>query len=202
MPSATKKIQEVDEYIAAAAPFARPILKKLRSWVHRYADGVEEKIRWGFPHFDLEGQRMGFMAAFSKHAAFGFTKATQMADAKLIEKAQSEEAMGHLGKLFTVDDLPKEAQFAEWIHKAIAVHHQPVARKKSSPQPAPEIPEDFQNRLTRYPEAFQYFQALSNSHRREYLVHIEEAKKPETRNRRIEKTIQALQDAVTLKNKR
>ena len=38
---------EVDAYIAHAQPFARPILKKLRTLFHRACPGVEERIKWG-----------------------------------------------------------------------------------------------------------------------------------------------------------
>lgn len=199
MPKDAKKIQEVDQYIEKAAPFAQPILRKLRSWVHKYGKGMEEKIRWSYPHFDLEGRRICFMAAFKQHAAFGFIPAEQMNDPQLLAKARSEEAMGHLGKLVSVNDLPEESQFEQWIGMAIAVRKQPAVRKPKISKPAPEIPEDFGRILTEFPEAQHYFHSLSNSHRREYITHIEEAKKPETRIRRMEKTVQALLDAAVKK---
>ena len=42
----------VDAYIGGAAGFARPILAHLRSLVHAECPGVNETIKWGFPHFE------------------------------------------------------------------------------------------------------------------------------------------------------
>jgi uncharacterized protein YdhG (YjbR/CyaY superfamily) len=44
-------------YIAKAAPFAQPILNHLRALVHQACPETEEKIKWGFPHFDCPDQR-------------------------------------------------------------------------------------------------------------------------------------------------
>jgi uncharacterized protein YdeI (YjbR/CyaY-like superfamily) len=42
------------------------------------------------------------------------------------------------------------------------------------------------------PEAKKVFDALSYTHRREHAMHVAEAKKAETRQRRAEKTIESL----------
>ncbi len=57
-----------------------------------------------------------------------------------------------------------------------------------------ELPEDLAEALQRNYRAFGAFQALSYSHQREYLDWINEAKKPETRSRRIEKCIAMLDE--------
>jgi uncharacterized protein YdeI (YjbR/CyaY-like superfamily) len=55
-----------------------------------------------------------------------------------------------------------------------------------------ETPPDLATALKRAPAAARVFDKLSNSHRKEYVQWIEEAKKPETRARRLEKTIEML----------
>jgi uncharacterized protein YdhG (YjbR/CyaY superfamily) len=45
----------IDEKIAKAAPFARPILEHWRALVHATVPGVEEAIKWGMPHFVYKG---------------------------------------------------------------------------------------------------------------------------------------------------
>ena len=69
-----KKDPRIDDYIANAQPFARPILKHLRKLVHQGCPDAEETIKWGFPHFDHHGI-MASMAAlnravFSTRSAF------------------------------------------------------------------------------------------------------------------------------------
>ena len=54
------------------------------------------------------------------------------------------------------------------------------------------LPIDIQAALDANEKARSRFEALSPSHRTEYLNHINEAKKPETRARRIENMIARL----------
>jgi hypothetical protein len=84
----------VDAYIAKSAAFAKPILEHLRGTVHAACPGVEETMKWSFPHFDYNGM-MCSMAAFKVHCAFGFWKAALILD----EKERSDDAMGKKGRL-------------------------------------------------------------------------------------------------------
>jgi bifunctional DNA-binding transcriptional regulator/antitoxin component of YhaV-PrlF toxin-antitoxin module len=55
-----------------------------------------------------------------------------------------------------------------------------------------EIPPELAVLLEASPEAKRAFDALSYTHRREHAMHVAEAKKAETRQRRAEKTIESL----------
>ena len=55
-----------------------------------------------------------------------------------------------------------------------------------------EIPEALASALANAPEALTAFEALSFTHRKEYARAIEDAKKPETRDRRVAQTIEKL----------
>jgi len=54
------------------------------------------------------------------------------------------------------------------------------------------LPADFMKALKAAPPAWQWWHELSYSHQREYAEAIEEAKKPETRARRIEIAVRAI----------
>lgn len=54
------------------------------------------------------------------------------------------------------------------------------------------VPDDLAQALAAAPEAKAFFDGLSYSHQRRYVLSVEDAKTPETRARRIEKTIAAL----------
>jgi hypothetical protein len=110
------KENPIDIYIAKSAGFAKPILNHLRELVHAACPDAEEKIKWGFPHFDYKGEMMCCMAAFKQHAVFGFWKAT------LIERAKSEVSMGHLGRLSSLNDLPTDRKITNWIKEATALN--------------------------------------------------------------------------------
>lgn len=69
------KDPRVDDYVERSAGFARPILKRLRSLVHRGCPGVEETTKWGMPGFEFHGI-LCQMAAFRSHCAFGFRRSS------------------------------------------------------------------------------------------------------------------------------
>lgn len=58
------------------------------------------------------------------------------------------------------------------------------------------IPEDFLHRLEATPETFQFFNSLSFTNRKEYVVWITNAKKDETRMNRLDKAIKLLEQSV------
>jgi hypothetical protein len=62
-----------------------------------------------------------------------------------------------------------------------------------------KVPRDVQDALEKNPEAKDKFTSLSFSHQREYVLWIDEAKKVETRQRRIEKLIATLLSEKTQK---
>lgn len=55
-----------------------------------------------------------------------------------------------------------------------------------------EVPAELEELLKASPEAGKAFDTLSYSHRREHAMHVAEAKKPETRQRRAARTIEML----------
>lgn len=176
---------EVDAYIAKAAPFARPILERLRAVVHRACPGVVEAIKWGMPAFEYKGPFAG-MAAFKAHAVFGFWKHALLDDPSGVLEKTDRTAMGNFGCLRAVDDLPSDAVLARLVKAAAKLNDDGVKLprnatvKKSIP-----MPPDFAKALRAKPKALAAFDAFSPSHRREYLEWIVEAKRPETRATRI-----------------
>jgi bifunctional DNA-binding transcriptional regulator/antitoxin component of YhaV-PrlF toxin-antitoxin module len=57
-----------------------------------------------------------------------------------------------------------------------------------------EVPDDLAKALEDAPEARTFFESLSYTHKREYVTWIEEAKRAETRERRITKAVEMLQE--------
>ena len=60
-----------------------------------------------------------------------------------------------------------------------------------------EVPEDLAEAFGQHDAARVVFEGLSFSHKREYVEAINEAKRPETRARRVERTIRALIDRAS-----
>ena len=183
---------KVDEFIEKSNDFAKPILEHLRQLVHETCPEVEEKIKWSMPFFDYKGEMMCHMAAFKQHCAFGFWKAKLMKDAALLAVAQSEQAMGHLGKITSVTDLPNDAKLVSYIKEAMTLNENGIKVKKTKVESGKEIdtPPDFQSILNTSPLALEYFKNSSYSFKKEYITWIEEAKTEATRQKRMEQALE------------
>ena len=183
-----KKDPRVDAYIEKSAAFAKPILKYLRKVVHTGCPEVDETIKWSMPHFDYKGIMCG-MAAFKEHCAFGFWKG------KLIlppNNVTNKDAMGHFGCIRSLDDLPNEKTLVGYVRKAAELNESGTkvpGRDKPKKRPPLKIPTYFSTALNKNAKAKKTFENFSPSHRREYVDWIVDAKRDETRDRRLKTAI-------------
>ncbi|MBS1742495.1 MAG: YdeI/OmpD-associated family protein [Bacteroidetes bacterium] len=188
-----KFIKEIDNYIDKSAAFAQPILMHLRELVHEVCPDVEEKIKWGFPHFDYKGEMMCSMAAFKQHAVMGFWKASIMKDKSLGNMAKSEQAMGHLGKITSLKDLPSDKKLTSYIKEAMQLNELGIklpARPKSTEKKVLVIPDYFLKAMAKNKKAKQVFDNFAYSHKKEYVEWITDAKTEATRDKRMKTAIE------------
>jgi hypothetical protein len=85
--------------------------------------------------------------------------------------------------------------FRKEIQEAAGIRIGDRVRVRIEPDVEPreiEVPDDLARALRNDPAASQAFEGLSYTHRKEYARWVEGAKKPETRQRRVEKTIELL----------
>jgi uncharacterized protein YdeI (YjbR/CyaY-like superfamily) len=194
------KDKRIDAYITQAAPFARPVLKHLRRLVHAACPGVTETIKWGMPAFEYQGPLLG-MAAFKAHCVAGFRKSGLMNDPHGYlgkRAAQGGEAMGNLGRITSLDDLPPDGVLLDFIRQAVRLNETgvKVPRTAAKPEP-PVIPAELKTALAKNPKAKKTFEAFSPSHRREYAGWIREAKTEATRKKRVDTTVSWLLEGKT-----
>lgn len=182
-----KKIKAIDDYITKSADFAKPILQHIRELIHKACPDVEEKIKWSMPFFDYKGEMMCYMAAFKQHMAFGFWKAALMKDQVLVANAKTEEAMGHLGRITSLKNLPSDKKMIAWIKEAMKLNDEgkKITRPKPTQRKELEMPVYFTKALQKNKKAKQVFDNFAYSHKKEYLQWVIEAKTEETKNKRI-----------------
>jgi uncharacterized protein YdeI (YjbR/CyaY-like superfamily) len=186
------KDSRIDAYIAKSPDFARPILKHIRKLVHAACPDVVETMKWSFPHFDYKGMLCS-MAAFKHHCTFGFWKGALIFERGNGPFGKAKEAMGHFGRITAISDLPGEKALLGYIRKAVELNKAGVKRP-TRPKPRTNkpliVPEDLVAALNQNHEARTTFEQYSPSHRREYVEWINEAKRDETRNRRVATAIE------------
>jgi uncharacterized protein YdeI (YjbR/CyaY-like superfamily) len=172
----------VDAYIAAAAPFAPPILRHFRELVHATIPAATETIKWGMPFFQHKDRPLAMMAAFKAHAGIGIFNGTAMAGG---------DSMGQFGKLTKVADLLDAEALAAMLVAAAALIDAGIrpARVAAKKPPLP-VPDDLRAALAALPEAAAAFDGFPPGAQREYVEWVIEAKQPATRARRIAQTVE------------
>lgn len=190
-----KKDERVDAYIAKAADFAKPILTHLRTLMHTACPDVEETWKWSFPNFMYKGAILCNMAAFKEHCAFGFWKASLLNDTDGLFSPKERVGMGHLGKIQSLKDLPKDAVLKKYIKAAMKLNDDGVklpARNKPTDKEkqALVVPDYFVKALKKNKKAEKAFNDFSYSHKKEYIQWFEEAKTAATRDKRIAQALE------------
>ncbi len=185
----------IDAYIADAASFAQPILRHLRELVHRACPDVEETIKWSFPNFVLNGSILGSMAAFKEHCSFGlWHHGMQPVLAK--DGYSGEGSAGSFGRITQIADLPSDAKLLGYLRQAIALNEAGVPARPKPAVPKGKaplvVPPDLAAALKKSKAAAKTFEGFSYSHRKEYIEWITEAKREETRQKRVATTIEWL----------
>lgn len=172
----------VDAYIARAGDFARPILTRIRKLIHAACPNVAETIKWSSPFYEHQGI-VAATPSFKKHCALIFWKN------KLLFKdvPAKDNPTKKLRRLTSMEDLPDDQTLTGYIKKAIELNEAGVkapakAKKKKR---ALAVPNDFLTALKKRKRALAAFEQFSPSCKREYVEWIMDAKREETRTKRV-----------------
>jgi len=181
-----KKDPRVDAYIDEAAQFAKPILSHIRKLVHAACPDAQETLKWNCPHFEHRGILLG-MAAFKQHCVVNFWKGNL-----ILGKLPDEDcAMGQFGRITSLADLPRDKILTGYIKRAVKLNEAGI--KKPAPARARKklsVPDYFLAALKKNRAALATFENFSPSCKREYVEWVSEAKREETRAKRIKTAIE------------
>jgi hypothetical protein len=107
----------VDDYIAAAPAFARPILRHVRDVVHRACPAVVESMKSQAPHFGHRGPLCA-MGVFGTHVLLVFAKADRLTHDGRPLQQRGQAAVAQFGRLRSVDDLPRVSALTALVRQA------------------------------------------------------------------------------------
>jgi hypothetical protein len=185
------RLVAVDAYIAKSQPFAQPILNQLREVIHLGAPGVTEAIKWSMPFFVYEGVILGNMAAFKAHCSFGlWGNGPELREAGVAQGG----SMGSFGKITSLKDLPPKKELIAYVKQAakkIAEGERTKAWSRPKvAKPESVVPEALAAALKKNKAAAKSFEAMAPGCRREYNDWIADAKRDETRDKRVAQAIE------------
>lgn len=188
----------IDEYIADAEPFARPILKAVRAAVHAACPDVHETIKWSVPAYEYKGA-LCMTPAFKAHARVVFWNAPLLGQAG----GDLAEVIAKAARLESKDDLPSKAALVQVLKAAVGLNEQGVKVRRPSrvPKPPVSVPPDLTRALKKVPKALAAFKHFPPSHQREYVEWIVGAQMPETRARRIDQAVEMMAVGKSLNSK-
>ncbi|WP_342315576.1 YdeI/OmpD-associated family protein [Lysobacter sp. FW306-1B-D06B] len=182
----------VDAYIAKSAEFARPLLAQVREAVHAACPEAEETLKWGMPSFTWRGRILCGMAAFKQHMTLWFWNGEA-----IVGDTGKGEAMGQFGRITQKADLPGKRELGGYVKRAMALIESGVRRapaKKAVPKAEADVPDDLAAGLRGNAKARATFEGFAPSYRRDYIEWIVEAKREDTRQRRLAQTLEWLAD--------
>lgn len=178
----------IDAYIERQADFARPILEHLRDVLHEACPDCEETLKWSMPSFMYQGKILAGMAAFKAHATFGYWN-----DSMLQQEEKNRSAMGQFGRLTSLDDLPSRDSLVELTRKSMKLVDDGVKPERGKSAKAPfTVPQDLRAAIDALPAAKATFDGFPPSCQREYVEWVTEAKRDETRAKRLAQTVEWL----------
>jgi len=186
------KDPRIDAYIAKSADFAKPIQKHIRKLVHAACPGVEETMKWSMPYFMHNGILCS-MAAFKNHCSFRLWKGALLFGNGRAAGNKQDEGMGQFGRINAISDLPREKVLIGYIKEAVRLNKTGV---KLTPRPKPKekkeliVPSELMSALKENKRALAAFENFSYSHKKEYVEWITEAKREETRKKRVATAIE------------
>ena len=178
----------IDAYIERQAEFAKPILTHLRGVIHEACPECEETLKWSMPSFTYKGKILASFAAFKAHATFGYWN-----DSMLQKEEKNRSAMGQFGRLTSLDDLPDRERLIDLTRQSVALIDSGAKPQRTTAKKAPfTVPQDMRAAIDGNPAAKACFDGFPPSAQRDYVEWITEAKRDETRAKRLTQAVEWL----------
>lgn len=157
--------------------------------------GLEEAVKWNKLTYVHMGGNLAIIYGFAASCAIGFFKGSLLEDAegKLIAPGSHSQAMRRLHFQNLAEIEADETLIRKMVGEAIALEE--AGREVDfSGRQDPALPLELIEAFDNDPEFRTAFDALTPGKQRGYLLNFTEAKKPETRARRIDKWRDSIQN--------
>ena len=154
---------------------------------------LKEELKWGCPCYTLEGKNVALIHGFKNYCAILFFKGALLKDKEklLIQQTQNVNSSRQLRFTSISEIRNQETIIIKHIQEAIKIEKAglKVLPKKISDYP---MPEEFSIILKKQPKIQKAFNALTPGRQRGYLLFFASAKQSDTRQNRINSSINAI----------
>ena len=193
-----KRAATAEAYIEAHPRWEKG-LKKLVSLLR--GSGLEETIKWGAPHYSLNGRNVVGIAAFNNHFALWFHQGVFLKDPEnILHNAQEGKTKGLRQVRYAHEDEIDEDLLRVYI--AEAIENEKSGKSIKTAQPGKyDMPPQLLKALSRNKEAKKAFNALTPGRQKEYAEYISSAKRDSTKESRLIKILPMIIHGLGLNDK-
>ncbi len=197
MPSKTKT---VEEYINKHGQWAEA-LTALRELL--LSAQLQETIKWSAPVYTVDGKNVVGLGAFKSYVGLWFVQGALLQDAhkKLINAQENKTRAMRQWRFNSAQEIREQAATIEAYLQETIENQKQGKTIKPDRSKALIIPGELAERLAADGALKVHFEAFSKSKQREYAEYIAEAKRDETRQKRLEKIIPMIMAGIGLHDK-
>lgn len=182
--------EKVTSYIDALPDWSKAICKQLRQIILSVSPQIQEDWKWNHPNYYCNGMLCGIWA-FKDHVTLVFFQGALIDDTHAVLSSYNDNLHNRHIKFSDASQIDENI-IRNYLLQSID-HNIKGLRINQSKTKNIEIPFYIKDALVNA-GLFESFNNLSYSHKKEYILWIKEAKKEETRIRRVEKMIRILRD--------
>ena len=195
-----KTIDTVDAYIAKNEN-GQYDLSLLRTTI--LATGLQETIKWGMPVYTSGGENVVGLGAFKSHIAIWFFQGALLQDKKnrLINAQEGKTKALRQWRFESIEQIDQETEtIKKYVEEAVSNLRQGKAIRRAKQIHVEKSPE-LDGFPDNNPDVKDCFQTLSPAKQREYVEYINEAKRADTKSRRLKKIATMILDGKGLNDK-
>jgi len=195
---AMKKFQTVDEYISAHEE-NRESLARLRSLL--LSTNLKETVKWGAPVYIYHSKNIVGLGAFKSYTSIWFFQGALLKDehTKLINAQEGKTKSLRQWRFNSFEEI-EDKLILEYVEEAVRNQELGKQIKPSKNKPL-IIPPELKMVLDQNSEIRDCFNELSLTNQRDYAEYIREAKRDETKSKRLQKIIPMIKEKKGLNDK-
>ena len=193
-----KGAKSVDEYIEKDERWAGE-LAKLREILR--STELEETVKWGAPCYTLDGKLIVGMASFQNYFGLWFHQGALLSDPeKVLINAQEGKTKALRQWRFSSKKEIKVRTVKAYVKEAIELQRagKQITPDRNKPLTIPPL---LKSALAKNASAKKSFQALTKGKQREYADYIADAKREETKEKRLVKILPMIEEGKGLHDK-
>ena len=193
-----KRFKSVDAYIDAAEQFQDELIQ-LRKILN--STPLDEEVKWGAPCYTYEGKMVVGMGSFKSYCGLWFYQGALLSDPEsVLINAQEGKTKALRQWRFASKKEIKSRVIKAYVKEAIELQKQGLEIKPTK-KPDTNIPSQLKSALSKNKKAQAAFKSMTPGKRREYAEYISDAKRDETKEKRIKKIVPMIAAGVGLNDK-